>query len=371
MMKVPFVDLPRQIAGYQTKIRAVIEDVVFTRADFIMRDDLIAFEKESAAAVGTQFAIGVANGSDALNLAIKALGIGPGDEVITVSHTFIATIAAIAHAGAAPVLIDVADDHVMDVSQLEAAITPRTKAIIPVHLNGRMCDMKSLMDIAQRHHLFVIEDSAQAIGATYMNKAAGSFGIMSTNSFYPFKIIGCFGDGGAITTSDSDLNYKLRCLRDNGQDRQKGDILFWGWNSRLDNLQAAILSVMLADLKSIVAKRREIAAQYTKGLHGIKGLSIPEAPTSSGSFFDSFQNYVVQTPRRDELIAHLSADGIGTLVSWRIPSHFHPKLGLTKFKLAKTEQLSREVVSLPMHPALSSIEVEHVANSVRTFFKKQ
>jgi len=368
-MKVGFVDLPRQIAPYAQRIRAVLDDVVFQRADFIMRDDLVRFEREFAHAVGTRHAIGVANGSDALNLAVKALDLGAGDEIITVSHTFVATVAAVAHAGATPVLVDVGADHVMDVGKMEAAISKHTRAVIPVHLNGRMCDMDRLMEVARRHKLWVIEDSAQAIGAKYRGKAAGSFGVLSTNSFYPFKIIGCFGDGGAITTDDGDLDYRLRCLRDNGQDRQKGEVLHWGWNSRLDNLQAAILSVMLDDLAGIVGRRRRIAGMYDEGLRGIEGLQLPPSPSETGPYYDSYQNYVVETVKRDELIAHLGREGVGTLVSWRVPTHHHAALGLGRFSLPVTERLSRQVVSLPMHPALTDGEVGHVVDAVRLFFK--
>jgi dTDP-4-amino-4,6-dideoxygalactose transaminase len=370
-MNVPFVDLPRQIAPYDEELKTVFDEVVFDRADFIMRQDLLDFEKRYADYIGVKHAIGVANGSDALNLAVKVLGIGPGHEVITVSHTFVATIAAIKHAGASPVLIDIADDYNMDVENLEQAITPRTKAIIPVHLNGRVCNMKRIMEIAEKYHLAVIEDSAQAIGATFQNKKAGGFGDLSTNSFYPFKIVGCFGDGGMITTNDSDLNYKLRCLRDNGQDREKGDILFWGWNSRLDNLQAAILTVMLRHLPEIIARRREIAVLYRDGLASNRQVQLPPGPDSAeGDYFDVFQNYVVRTNRRDDLVDFLYKNNIGTLVSWPKPTHHHRALGLERFQLPNTESVSREVVSLPMHPALTDDEVGYVIDKIREFLIK-
>jgi dTDP-4-amino-4,6-dideoxygalactose transaminase len=368
-MKVPFVDLPRQMAPYNEEIRSVLEDVMFRRADFIMRQDLLDFEAAFAVYLGCRYAIGVANGSDALNMAVKVLGIGQGDEVITVSHTFVATIAAIVHAGASPILVDVGDDHVMDMAAVEAAVTRKTKAVIPVHLNGRMCDMETLGRIAGKHGLRVIEDSAQGIGASLSGRRAGMIGDLSTNSFYPFKILGCFGDGGMITTNGEELNYKLRCLRDNGQDRAKGEILFWGWNSRLDNLQAAILLVMLRHLPEMISRRREVARLYNKGLSGIEGLSIPCDPEHSGRYFDSFQNYVVTCLPRDELVAYLGRSGVGTLISWPTPSHFHPGLRLSRFHLPRTEKFSREVVSLPMHAGLTDDEVNHVIESVRGFFR--
>ncbi len=369
-MKVPFVDLKRQIAPYETEIRKVFEEVVFQRADFIMRQDLLDFERDFAVYTGVKHAVGVANGSDALNLCVKLLGIGPGDEVITVSHTFVATIAAITHAGAKPVLVDVADDYNMNIDSLKSALTNRTKAIIPVHLNGRICDMGPILEIAKERKLAVIEDSAQACGAAYDGKKAGSFGILSTNSFYPFKILGCFGDGGMITTNDSELNYKLRCLRDNGQDRERGEILFWGWNSRLDNLQAAILSVILKYMPRIISRRRELASIYDKSLSFIEGLSLPPGPVDGDKYYDAFQNYVIRTKKRDDLVKHLNDNGIGTLISWPVPTHFHENLGLKDFALPNTEGIAGEVVSLPMHPALSDKEVLYVSETIKKFFTK-
>ena len=366
-MKVPFVDLPRQISGYEQEIRGVLEDVVFRRADFIMRQDLIDFENAFAEFTGVPHAIGVANGSDALNMALKVLGIGPGDEVITVSHTFVATVASIVHAGATPVLVDVADDYNMDVDCLERAISRKTKAIIVVHLNGRVCRMDRVQELAAKHRLFIIEDSAQAIGAMFNGKKSGSMGALSTNSFYPFKVIGCFGDGGAITTSDPELNYRLKCMRDNGQDRAKGEILFWGWNSRLDNLQAAVLTVMMKHLPEIVANRRKIAATYHHGLSSLPGLVLPPPPVEEGHY-DVYQNYVIRTQRRDELVKYLNDKQIGTLISWPKPTHHHRALGLTHFSLPNTEAISREVLSLPMHPALSEDEVGYVIDALTKFF---
>ena len=367
-MNVPFVDLPSQIAPYEKELRSVVDEVMFKRADFIMRQDLLDFEAAFAEFTGTKYAVGLANGSDALNIALRVLGIGPGDEVITVSHTFVATIAAIVHAGATPVLADVGEDHNLECESFEKLITKKSKAIMPVHLNGRTCQMDRVMQLAKENGLHVIEDSAQAIGANYDGQNAGTFGVMSTNSFYPFKVLGCFGDGGAITTDDDEINYKLRCMRDNGQDRSTGEILFWGWNSRLDNLQAAILLVLMRHLPHMIKRRREVAATYTDGFKGISDLEIPEGPDDENRFFNVFQNYVVCTPKRDEFVEYLNENGVGTLISWPTPTHFHPALGLSHFSLPNTERISREVVSLPMHPALNDAEVNHVIQTVTRFF---
>ena len=365
-MTVPFVDLPKQIKVFEPGVRAVFDEVVFDRADFIARQDLLDFEAAFAEFVGTEHAVGVANGSDALNLSMTVLGIGPGDEVITVAHTFVATVAAIVHAAAKPVLVDVADDYNMDPGAVEAAVTARTKAIIPVHLNGRVCDMEPLLDIARRHGLYVIEDSAQAIGATYDGRQAGSFGVLSTNSFYPFKIMGCFGDGGMITTSDDELDARLRCLRDNGQNRATGEILFWGWNSRLDNLQAAILTEMLERLPETIERRRQIAARYHAGLQGIGDMRVPAF--SEARHRDVFQNYVICTRDRDDLMAHLDRNNVGTLSSWPTPTHRHRNLGLSHFRLPNTEAISAQVLSLPMHPALEDDEVDYVIATIREHY---
>ncbi|MBN2354062.1 MAG: DegT/DnrJ/EryC1/StrS family aminotransferase [Spirochaetales bacterium] len=367
-MNVPFVDLPKQIEIFKKDLEPVIREVMFQRADFIMRQDLLDFEKAFAGYIGAAHAVGVANGSDALNLCLSALGIVPGDEVITVAHTFVATIAAIHHCGAIPVLVDVADDYNIDVRLIEPAVTKKTKAIMVVHLNGRTCDMDPILEIASRRKLAVIEDSAQGIGALYKGKKAGSFGVMSTNSFYPFKILGCFGDGGMIVTNDKTLDYTLRCLRDNGQDRTKGDILYYGWNSRLDNLQAAILNTMMPYLPDMIKRRRAVARRYQEGLRGIGDIRLPPY-NSDDTFVDSFQNYVIRTSRRDALQKYLREHDIGTLISWPVPNHRHRNLQLDHFFLPNTEAISREVLSLPMHPALTDGEVAYVIDITRQFYR--
>lgn len=366
-MEVPFVDLPCNVKKYQKEIYNIVDDVIIERADFIMRADLLKFEENFAEFVGVKHAIGVANGSDALNLCVKALEIGPGDEVITVSHTFVATIAAIYHAGATAVLIDVADDYNMDVNQLENAITDKTKAIIPVHLNGRICNMGKIMRVASKHNLAVIEDAAQAMGAEYEGRKAGSFGILSTTSFYPFKLIGCFGDGGMILTDDDQLDYKLRCLRDNGQNRATGVIEYHGWNSRLDNLQAAILDMRLEYLPKDILRRREVAKLYNDGLADIGMLELPLYEDDM-KYYDVFQNYVIRTQKRDELVKYLDENGIGTLISWPIPTHFHVNLGLQHFSLPNTEAVSREVVSLPMNTEITDEQVKNVIECIQKHY---
>lgn len=368
--KVPFIDYPLQYQRLEKELVALFKDVLFTRADFIMRGDLEKFEKNMASFVGVKHAIGVNSGTDALNLSLLAAGLHQGDEVITVAHTFVATVAAIIHCGATPVLVDIGSDHNMNVDMVEKAISPRTRAIIPVHLNGRICDMEKLMDIASRHNLLVIEDAAQALGATFDGKQAGSFGLTGCFSFFPAKILGTAGDGGLVTTSDDAIADKIRFLRDNGQRRATGDILYFGFNSRLDNLHAAILDLKLKYVPQWIERRREVAGIYQQGLSNIPGLKLPPPPQTQGHYFDVFQNYVIQTRERDRLVQHLKESGVEVLISWPKPMHHHKALGLTRFRLPETERVSREVLSLPMNTELNNEQVEYIIEAVRKFYSK-
>ncbi len=344
---------------------SLFDDVLFSRADLILRDDVAAFEKNFSAFIGTKFGVGLNSCTDALHLALYAADIGPGDEVITVAHTFVATIAAIIHCGATPVLVDIGEDHNMAVDQLEKAITRKTKAIMPVHLNGRVCNMEKVLAVAQQHHLVVIEDAAQAVGGTFDGRKAGSFGLASCFSFFPAKILGAAGDGGMLCTNDKNLADKVRLLRDHGR-QTKETLAFYGFNSRLDNLQAAILNFKLRYLPGWIARRREIAETYRRGLSGLEGLKLPHY--DDPRYFDVYQNYVVRSARRDALVAHLDKRGVGTLVSWPKPNHRQTPLKLDHFNLPMTERISREVVSLPMNTELTDDEVSYVVKSVCEFF---
>lgn len=395
--KVPFANFPEHYKKIKEEILKTI-DGVLSRGDLILRKDVEDFEKNIASFVGTKYAVALNSGTDAMFLPLKALSIGPGDEVITVSHTFVASIAVIVNAGASPVLVDVKEDFTMDMDKLEKSITPKTKAIIPVHLNGRMCEMDRLMEIAEKHNLIVIEDAAQAMGSKYKGKMAGSFGMAGCFSLYPFKVLGCFGDGGIVATDDDDLAEKIRLLRDHGQktpekSRQVGtngasktEIVCFGWNSRLDNLQAAVLNVKFKYLPEYINKRRKIAEIYAQGLVNIKGVKLPSAPGSDTSlakrdkgkkrtqfsspekYFDNFQNYVLRVEKRDELAAFLKERGVETLVKDPVANHKQPGLGLSHFNLPFSEQLAGEVISLPMYPELQDEQIEYVINCVKEFY---
>lgn len=366
--KVPFINYPEHYHRLESEIDAAIKKVL-NGGDLILRDQVRQFESSIASFLGRDYAVGLNSCTDAMFLSLRAAGLGQGDEVITVSHTFVATVAVIVHCRATPVLVDVGEDFNMDVEQLEEAISPRTKAILPVHLNGRCCDMKKLMDIAAKHNLIVIEDAAQALGASVDGKKAGTFGSASCFSFYPAKLLGAAGDAGVLVTDDEGLAEKVRLFRDHGRET-KEDIAFFGFNSRLDNLQAAILNVKLKYLPSWIERRRELARLYHEGLADIPDVKLPPPPESQGRYFDVYQNYVVRARERDRLVEHLRECGIEILVSLAKPVHAQPALGLGHFRLPMTDQLSKEVLSLPMYVELSNEQVEFVIDSVRSFYGK-
>ena len=367
MYKVPFVNYPEHYRRiWDEVIKAITE--ALSNGDLILRDQLIQFEENVASFVGVKYAVGVNSGTDALFLSLKAAEVGPGDEVITVAHTFVATVSVIVQCGAKPILVDVGDDMNMDIEQVAKAITPKTKAIVPVYLNGRMCDMEKLIAIANKHDLIVIEDAAQALGATFDRKGAGSFGFTGCFSFYPAKMLGAAGDGGIAVTDDEEIAEKIRLLRDHGYQRSTENILCYGYNSRLDNLQAAILDVKLKHLPEWIDRRHELASQYHQGLSDLSELKLPPQPRSNDFFFDVYQNYVIRAKERDRLVVHLRESGIEILISWPKPMHHHDALGLKHFYLPKTEQISNEVLSLPMYPELSDEKVEYVIEVIRKFF---
>ena len=365
--KVPFVDYKTQYLNLKKELDGAFQDIM-SRGDFILREDLRRFENNIASFLKIKHAIGVHNGTDALYLSIPAAGIGPGDEVITVAHTFLATVAAIVKCGAIPVLVDVGKDHNMDMNKVEEAITPKTKAVLPVHLNGRCCDMDRLMDIAHKHNLVIIEDAAQALGAAYNGKKAGSFGLLNCFSFYPAKMLGTAGDGGMITTNSEEMAYLLRAWRDNGRVMGQDEVICFGYNTRLDNLHAALLDVKFKYFTQWITRRRTIAALYQNGLSDLSQIELPPPPQDSSPYFDVYQNYVIRSKERDRLVSYLRENGIEVLISWPIPMHHQRALGLEHFHLPETERISREVISLPMYPELSNNKLEFVIDCIRGFY---
>ncbi len=366
-MRVPFLDLQAQYRPLREDIQAALQRVL-DRSDFILGEEVSAFEREFATFCECPHAVGVASGLDAIRLALRVLDIGPGDEVITAANSFIASALGITAVGAQPVLVDVDPaTYNMDPAAVEAAITPQTKAILPVHLYGQMAAMPEILDIANRRGLSVIEDAAQAHGARLRGVRAGATGTLAAFSFYPGKNLGAYGDGGAVTTRDAALNARLRKLRNYGSVvKYRHEEL--GENSRLDTLQAAVLRVKLRRLDAGNARRREIAARYTAGLAGVGDVIPPfVAPHSE----PVFHLYVIQTARRNELMAYLEEQGIGTIVHYPTPIHLQPayaalRRGSGSFPV--TESLSGRVLSLPMYPELADAQIEEVVGAVRGFF---
>ncbi len=365
---VPFVNARAHYQRFKREIDAAILGCL-TNGDLILRQQLRDFETHLAEFVGVKFAVGVNSGYHALHLSLLAAGIGPGDEVITPAHTFVATISAIVHAGAKPVLVDVMEDYTVDPDAVAAAVTARTRAIIPVHLNGRVCAMDRLETIASRHGAAIIEDAAQSLGATFQGRSAGSFGAAGCFSFYPFKILGGFGDGGAVTTNDPAIARAVRLLRYNGEDRETGEYHYHGYTALLDNVQAAVLDVKLAHLPSWIAHRRRIAELYRAELSDVPDLQLPHFPIERQA--DVFQNYVVRTPSRDGLREYLKANGVETLVHWPKPVWEHAALGLGRPHLMETVRICQEVVSLPMSAETTEKQVAITSACVRRFFAER
>ena len=362
-MQIPFVDLRAQYAAIREETQAVILGVL-DGMDLVLGPNLRAFEAEFADYCGTAHAIGVAQGTDAITLALRACGVGPGDEVITVAHTFIATAEAITQLGATPVFVDVdPDTYTLDPSLLEAAIGPRTRAIVPVHLYGQMADMDAIMPIARGHGLAVIEDACQAHGAEDNGRRAGSIGDAAAFSFYPSKNLGAYGDGGAITTNSRALAEGIRRLRDHGSVR-KYEHQEMGWNSRLDEIQAAALRIKLRYLDGWNERRREHAATYAAALADLD-LVLPRARAGAKHVYHL---YVIQTEARDFARQLLTNLGIATGVHYPIPIHQQPAArGLTRVAgdLRVTEWLAPRILSLPMYAELEQVQLDYVASALR------
>ena len=341
---------------------------VMSNGDLIDRRQLREFEENLARFVGTQYAVGLNSGYDALHLSLRAAGIGPGDEVIVPAHTFVATCSAVVNVGATPVLVDVGPDFNINVDLIEEAITPRTRAIIPVHLNGWMADMPRIMEIARRYHLVVVEDACQSLGASIHGKKAGSWGLTGCWSFYPFKILGGYGDGGAITTNDPDVALFVRRMRFNGEDRETGEYHGHGFTCLLDNLQAAFLNVKLRYLPQWIQRRQALAERYRQGLEDIPDLVLPhyEKP----GFVHVYQNYVVRSKQGDAFSNYLKENGVEVLTQFRKPYYKHQALKLVDRGFPETEALSQEVCSLPMNVEIDDEEVDYVIEVVRSFYGK-
>ena len=366
-MRVPFFRYGAMFAMYESEYRHAMDDVL-GRGAFILQQENRDFEVELAAFVGAPHAISVANGTDAIVMALRAAGVGPGDEVILPSHTYIATAASVHFVGATPVLVECGPDHLIDVEAAAASITSRTRCLLPVQLNGRTSDMDAVMALAAKHDLVVVEDAAQAVGSRFKGRSAGTFGAAGTYSFYPAKVLGSFGDAGAVVTNATEIADAVRLLGDHGRDAD-GEVVVWGLNSRLDNLHAAVLLVRLRHLETEIARRREIARMYEAALAEIDELVLPPAPGAEPDHYDVYQNYEIEAVRRDELREHLREHGVGTLIQWNgTPVHQFKALGF-EVDLPRTDELFRRCLLLPMNSMLTDDEVEIVIEEVRRFYR--
>jgi dTDP-4-amino-4,6-dideoxygalactose transaminase len=359
---IPFLDLKAQHRALREELLAAAARVL-DGCQFVLGDEVAAFEEEFAAFCTVKHAVGVNTGTSALHLALLAAGIGPGDEVVTVSHTFVATVSAIRYTGATPVLVDVDPaSFTMDPRLVERAITKRTKAILPVHLYGQPADMDPILEIARKHGLRVIEDACQAHGAEYKGRRAGSMGHMAAFSFYPGKNLGACGEGGALVTNDAELAKRVRMLRDWGQDRRYHHALE-GFNHRMDGLQGAFLRVKLRHLPAWIEARRGHAARYGELFEG----SAVRFPTEMPYAKHAYHLYALMTPARDALQAALHEKGIATGFHYPTPVHLQPcfaTLGYRKGNLPRTERAASEEISLPMYPELTDDQIRAVAAAV-------
>jgi len=366
-VRVPFFKYADMFAMYADEYRVAM-DVVLNRGAFILQSENREFDQNLAKYVGSKYAYGVGNGTDAIIIALRAAGVGQGDEVILPSHTYIATAASVHFAGATPVLVECGTDHLIDPEAIESAITSRSKCILPVQLNGRTANMEAIEQIAKKHGLVIVEDAAQGVGSSFKGRAAGTFGIAGTYSFFPAKILGSFGDAGAIVTNDEKIGQRISLLRDHGRN-EEGNVVAWGLNSRLDNLQAAVLLTRMKHLDKEIARRREIASMYQEGLQGISELLLPPGPNASPDHFDSYQNYEIEAERRDDLKKFLLDNGVGTLIQWNgSPIHWFKDLGFN-VNLPITDELFKRCLLLPINSMLTNLEVEIVIEEVRRFYR--
>ena len=366
-MNVPFFRYTHILGSQKEEILHVATGVMESGA-FILQKELANFEVEVAKFVGSRHAVGVADGTESMILALMAAGIGSGDEVILSSHTYIATASAVHFTGAKPVLVECREDRLIDSADIRKKITKKTKAILPTQLNGRTCNMDEIQAICREHNLLLIEDAAQALGSKWKGKCAGTFGFAGSISLYPAKVLGCFGDGGLLFTQDDKTAETLLELRDHGRNRQ-GLVVRWGLNSRLDNLQAAILSVKLKVFPKEIERRRAIARRYHERLAGLEDLTLPPGPDDDPDHFDIYQNYEIESGQREKLREHLKIKGVGTIIQWAGKAvHQFQGLGFDGVRLPFTGRFMTRCFLLPMNTSLTDEEVEYICDQIIQFY---
>ena len=366
---IPYLNVALQHSLIKNELMKAVSEIL-DKGNFILGSEVNEFEKRFAALAGVKYAIGVNSGTDALILALKAMGIGPGDEVITVPNSFVATTSCIKIVGARPVFIDVRDDYNMDPNLIESVITEHTRAILPVHLTGRPADMDPIMEIARRYNLQVIEDCAQAVAAKYKGGRVGSFGIIGCFSLHPLKTLNACGDGGVLTTNDAELAAKFKIMRNLGLESRENCVL-WSGNSRLDTLQAAILLVKLKYLDDWTEKRRLNAKYYCDHLADLPQVNVP---TDKNYEFSVYHTYVIQAEKRDKLRAFLAEKGIGTGIHYPRPIHLQTvaeELNYSPGSFPVTEGQANRILSLPVYPELDKGQLDHIIDSIHKFYQEQ
>ena len=366
-MKIKYLDLPAQFKG-NPEIRRIIDEILDS-GQFVMGPVVEEFERNFAELCGVKHAIGVSNGTDALFLALKVLGIGEGDEVITVPNSFLATVGAIVQTGAFPRLIDVSGDYNIDPEKIEAAINERTKAIVPVHLTGNPARMNEIRTIAEKYNIFVVVDAAQAVDASLNGKKVGSLGDLSAFSLHPLKNLNTCGDGGVITTDSDDYYQQLLRYRNHGL-KNRNEAQFFAYNCRLDSIKAAVANLQIRNIREVTGKRNRNASAYDEGLAGLK--KWVKIPTRRSGVRQSFHTYVVQAEKREELIAFLAKNGVETKIHYPIPIHLMNAAkgyGYKKGDFPVAEAQATRIVSLPIHQYLSDEQVIYVIRMIRSFYE--
>ena len=364
MLSVPYLNLAKETSFLKEKLLAAVGDVLDSGM-YILGQQVAQFEKEFARYCGTEFSVGMDNGTTALLLAMRTLNLKPTDEVITAPNSFIASASSIALAGATPVFADILPDLNIDPKKIEAAITPRTRAIMPVHLTGRPARMKEILEIARKHKLFVLEDAAQAAGAKLDGKRVGSFGDASAFSLHPMKNLHAFGDGGMLTLNNLSLYETMLQARNHGL-KNRNECDYWSYNCRLDEIQAAMLRIQLTHLDEQTEKRRQLAFRYNDELK-----SFATVPTEGPGEFCVYQTYVIQVEKRDALLKHLNDQGVEARIHYPIPLHLQPaakNLGYAKGDFPVAENASSRIMSLPLYPTLTMEQQDRVIHLIKGFY---
>ncbi len=368
-MEIPFFNYKHVYGQYKSEFNSIIQDII-TRGSFILQKEGDQFESNLSNYLNTKYALGVANCTDGLYLSLKAAGVGSGDEVIFSSHTFVATASSIYNNGAKPIPVECGADHLIDPDSIEQAITKRTKAIVPTQLNGHVCDMNKILNICEKYNILLVEDAAQSLGAKYKNKFAGTFGQSAAFSFYPAKVVGCFGDGGAVVTDNVEIFNKIRLLRNHGRP-DFGEVECWGINSRLDNIHAAILDFKLKQYNKDITRRRELAVMYFERLKDLNEIKLPRDISEDIDKFEVYQNYEIElrdSNHRDKLKDYLKSNGIGTILQWGGKAVHQFKALEFNISLPRTEKIMSSSLLLPMNTSLSDSEIYYICDAIHNYF---